>query len=109
MSPLRECGRGGSARGRARRPLLGNTWMAAPLLRRGPGGAEATRALRVGLAAGLEDEVRPGRRLADTPRAGAEDQEPAVDTLAEVDAAIRVGAAVGARGDLDPAGPEADG
>ena len=67
--------------------------MAAPLLRRSPGGAEATRALRVGLAAGREDEIRPRRGLTDESPAGAADEEPAVDTLAEVDTTARVGAA----------------
>ena len=101
-------GRGGAARRGPRKPR-GGTGIAAPRLRRDPGGAPATRALRVRFAARREGEVGAGRRLADQPRAGTEDQEPAVDTLAEVDAAARGGAAERTGGDLDPAGPQADG
>ena len=102
-------GWGGATRRGPRRPRWGNTGIAAPRLRRDPGGALAPRALRVGFAARREDEVGAGRRLADQPRAGTDDQEPAVDTLAEVDAAARGGAAERTGGDLDPAGPQADG
>src|SRR4249920_1967473 len=102
-------GRGGAARRGARRRFLGNTRMAAPRLGRDPGGTSATRTLRVGVAAGREDEVGAGRGLTDQPLAGVDHQESAVDTLAQVDASARVGAAVRTGRDLDPAGSEAGG
>ena len=63
----------------------------------------------MGVAAGREDEVGAGRGLTDQPLAGVDHQESAVDTLAQVDASARVGAAVRTGRDLDPAGAEAGG
>jgi hypothetical protein len=59
-------------------------------------------------AAGLEDEVE-GRRLRGEDRALMQDDEAAIEELAQLDAAAGVGAVVRAGRQLDPAGPEADG
>ena len=74
--------------------------MAAPVLGRAPGGAEAWR------PTGDEGEIsrrgRGGRQAARL----IVDEEPAVEALSQLDAAARVGAAVWATRDLDPAGAE---
>ena len=59
-------------------------------------------------AAGPEDEVA-GRRLGGEDEALMQDDEAAIEELAQLDAAAGVGAVVRAGRQLDPAGPEADG
>jgi hypothetical protein len=59
-------------------------------------------------AAGREDEVEGGR-LRGEDGALMQDDEAAIEELAQLDAAAGVGAVVRAGRQLDPAGPEADG
>ena len=59
-------------------------------------------------AAGLEDEVA-GRRLRGEDHALIQDDEAAIEELAQLDATAGVGAMVRTGGQLDPAGPEVDG
>ena len=59
-------------------------------------------------AAGLEDEVT-GRRLRGEDHALMQDDEAAIEELAQLDATAGVGAMVRTWGQLDPAGPEMDG
>ena len=81
----------------------------------GPGGVlrgvrTRDRAVPLGArgATGLEDEVE-GRRLRGEDGPLIQDDEAAIEELAQLDAAAGVGAVVRAGRQLDPAGPEADG
>jgi len=66
------------------------------------------RDLGAGGAAGLEHEGG-GRGLGREDDPLVEDHEAAIEEFAELDAAAGVGAMMGAGGELNPAGPEADG
>ena len=94
---------GGEGRDRRRSPVLAKGEMAAPLLRRASGGAETLR------APGDQDEIGRGGRRRDQAAALIVDPQPAIETLAHLDAAAGVGAPMRATGDLDQPGAEAHG
>src|SRR6266851_615723 len=85
---------------------FGREGIAAPLAGGALRGAAARAAIRVGAAAGAEDEVGGGRGLRGEALAVSEDEEAPVQTLAHLETTAGVGAA--AR-QLDPAGAEVDG
>ena len=104
-----------AGRGRGRPGRSGARW----ILSRRRGGAVGGirsgmgtfgRAVALGArgAAGLEDEVT-GRRLRGEDHALMQDDEAAIEELAQLDATAGVGAMVRTGGQLDPAGPEVDG
>ena len=82
---------------------------AAPRLHGDPGGAETLGALGAGVTPRPEDELRPERGLHGEPGRVVEDEEAAVQTLAQFDPAAGIGAATGAGRDLEPARSETHG
>src|SRR6267143_5319848 len=96
----------GSPPGPAGRPvILGH--------RRGRGGGSVpTRggaAVGAGGVAGLQHEVRARRRLGREDGGVVQDNEAAIEEVAQLDPTAGIGAVVGPRGDLDPARPEVNG
>jgi hypothetical protein len=90
-------------RERRRWPVLAKGEIAAPLVRRDPGGAEALR------APGDQDEIGRGRRIRGEAASVVVDEQATVEAFAQVHATAGVRAAVRAARDLDEARPEPDG
>src|SRR5437667_2493386 len=99
---VRRSGRGCAGK----RAAVGREGIAARLGCAARRGVWTSAAIPTGAAAGAEDEVDGGRGLRGEALALREDEEAPVQALAHLEPSAGVGAAAG---ELDPAGPEADG